>query len=561
MPPYHQSPDPTGSLLLSALLALLPLVTLLFLLGGLRWKAHWAGLATLGVALVVAVAGYDMPPLLALDAGLYGMAQSLLLILWLTFNAIWIYNLTVHSGHFAVLRRAFGTLGEDIRVQSIVIAFCFGALLEALAGGGGPVAICAVMLIALGVSPLKAAALALVADTAPVAFGGMGNPITVLGEVTGLPAAEFGAVAGRQVSVLAVVVPFVLLLVADGRRGVRQAWPAALVGGISFAAAQFLTSNYLSYQLADIVAAIVSAGAILLLLRVWRPGEPVTAALLPDDRDADASGAPAPTEPAALTTTARPQAETSAPATDSRAETLRAFAPYAIIVLVFALAQFDSVKAPLKTLTWSFDWPGLTVLTAAGTPVDTEYEFAIGSATGTLLLLSGLLALPFLRVRPKDAVLVYGRTLRQFGWAILAILAVFALSYVMNLSGQITTLGVWLAGTGAFFAFLSPVVGWFGVTITGTDAGANALFGGLQTTAAQQIGADPVLLGAANSSGGVMAKMISPQNLAIGTAAVGLVGREGELFRRVFGWSLLLLLLMCTLVYLQSTPVLSWMLP
>ncbi|MEU6128656.1 L-lactate permease [Saccharopolyspora sp. NPDC047091] len=551
MPPYHQNPDPTGSLPLSALLALLPLVTLLFLLGGLRWKAHWAGLATLGVALLVAVGAYGMPPLLAIDAGLYGMAQSLLLILWLTFNAIWIYNLTVHSGHFAVLRRAFGTLGEDVRVQAIVIAFCFGALLEALAGGGGPVAICSVMLIALGVAPLKAAALALVADTAPVAFGGMGNPITVLGEVTGLPAAEFGAVAGRQVSVLAVVVPFVLLLVADGRRGVRQAWPAALVGGLTFGVAQYLTSNHLSYQLADIVAALASAGALLLLLRVWRPAEPVAAARLTERGGVATVGDAEPTG----------GGETSGAAPDSRAETLRAFAPYMIIVLVFALAQIDAVKAPLTTLTLSFDWPGLTVLDAAGGPVSTEYEFAIGSATGTLLLISGLLSLPLLRVRPADALRVYGRTLRQFGWAILAILAVFALSYVMNLSGQIGTLGVWLAGTGAFFAFLSPVVGWFGVTITGTDAGANALFGGLQTTAAAQIGADPVLLGAANSSGGVMAKMISPQNLAIGTAAVGLVGREGELFRRVFGWSLLLLLIMCGLVYLQSTPVLSWMLP
>ena len=219
--PYQQDPNPTGSPALSALLALLPLVVLLGLLGGLRWKAHWAGLATLAVALVIAVAGYGMPVAVAVDAGLYGAAQSVLLILWLTFNAIWIYNLTVHSGHFAVLRRAFGAIGEDTRIQAVVIAFCFGALLEALAGGGGPVAICAVMLVALGVGPLKAAALALVADTAPVAFGGMGNPITVLGEVTGLPAAEFGAMAGRQVAVLALVVPFVLLVVADGRRGLR----------------------------------------------------------------------------------------------------------------------------------------------------------------------------------------------------------------------------------------------------------------------------------------------------------------------------------------------------
>ena len=527
--PYHQDPHPTGSATLAALLALLPLVTLLVLLGGLRWKAHSAGLAALAVALLVAVLGFGMPPLPAADAGLYGMAQSTLLILWLTFNAIWIYNLTVRSGHFAVLRRAFGSLSSDVRVQAVVIAFSFGALLEALAGGGGPVAICSVMLIALGVAPLRAAALALVADTAPVAYGGMGNPITILGEVTGIPAAEFGAVVGRQVPVLAVLVPFVLLVVADGRRGLREAWPAALTGGLSFAVAQFATSNYLSYQLADIVSAIASAAALLVLLRFWRP--------------------------------ARSEVDDPDPAPDAAGERLRAFAPYAIIVVVFGLVQFDAVKAPLEVLTWEFDWPGLTVLDPGGAPVDTTYEFDIGSSTGTLLLLSGLLALIPLRVSPAAAVRVYGATIRQFGWAIVAILAVFALSYVMNLSGQISALGTWLAGTGGLFAFLSPVVGWFGVTVTGTDAGANALFGSLQTTAAAQLGADPVLLGSANSAGGVMAKMISPQNLAIGTAAVGLVGREGELFRRVFGWSLLLLLVLCVLVYLQSTPVLGWMLP
>ncbi|MBA8823755.1 lactate permease [Saccharopolyspora lacisalsi] len=538
--PYHQESDPTGSLLLSALLALSPLLVLLGLLGLFRWKAHWAGVATFGVSLLIAVGVYGMPPLMAINAGLYGAAQSVLLILWLTFNAIWIYNLTVHSGHFSVLRRAFSSVGEDIRIQAIVIAFSFGALLEALAGGGGPVAICSVMLIALGVRPLKAATLALIANTAPVAFGGMGNPITVLGEVTGLPAGEFGAMAGRQVSLLAIAVPFVLLYVADGKRGLRQAWPGALVGGVTFAVAQFVTS-ILAYQLADIVAAVASAAALLLLLRIWSPaGEPVTAAAI-------AGGGGAVEEPD--------------PTRDSRSEVLRAFAPYTIIILVFSLVQFDALRAPLEAVGTTFAWPGLDVVSTTGAEVSTDYEFAIGSATGTLLLLSGLLSLPFLRVAPGDAALVWGRTVRQFGWAILAILAVFALSYVMNLSGQISTLGAWLATTGSFFAFLSPIVGWFGVTITGTDAGANALFGKLQTTTATQIGADPVLLGAANSSGGVMAKMISPQNLAVGTAAVGLVGQEGVLFRRIFGWSLLLLLAVCVLVFLQSTPALGWMVP
>ncbi|WP_223198756.1 L-lactate permease [Solihabitans fulvus] len=524
---YRQDPNPTGSLALSALLALVSLVALLVLLGGFRWKAHWAGLATLALASCVAVVGYRMPVGLALDAAAYGAAQSVLVVLWITFNAIWIYNLTVHSGHFEVLRRAFSSVSDDSRVQAIVIAFSFGALLEALAGGGGPVAICSVMLIALGLHPLRAAALALVADTAPVAFGGLGNPITVLAGVTGLPADHLGAMAGRQVSILAVLVPFVLVIVADGRRGLREAWPAALTAGLSFGVTQFLVSSFLSYKLCDIIAALVSAGAVLVLVRFWRPtGE-----------------------------------RAARPAGDGAARILAAFAPYAIIVAIFSLAQFDAVKAWLAKLTWTFQWPGLHLLAPNGKPVNTGYVVNLGSATGTLLLVAGLLSLLVLRIGPLVALRTYGRTIRQFGWAILAILSVFALSYVMNLSGQITALGLWLAGAGGFFAFLAPVVGWFGVSITGTDAGSNALFGGLQTTAAHQLGASPVLFGAANSSGGVMAKMISPQNLAIGTAAVGLVGKEGELFRRVFLWSLGLLLVMCALVYLQSTPVLAWMVP
>ncbi|MGW0517975.1 L-lactate permease [Crossiella sp. NPDC003009] len=531
---YQQDPNPTGSLLLSALLALLPLVVLLVLLGVFRWQAHWAGLSTLALSLAIAVLGYSMPLGLALNSAAYGAGQSVLVVLWITFNAIWIYHLTVHSGHFAVLRRAFSSISDDPRTQAIVIAFSFGALLEALAGGGGPVAICSVMLIALGVHPLKAATLALVADTAPVAFGGMGNPITVLSSVTGLSADAYGAMAGRQVSILAVLIPFLLVFIVDGRRGLREAWPVALAAGLSFGLAQFVVSNYISYRLCDIIAAIVSVGAVLVVTRMRRTAPvPVTVGGGPDER----------------------------PAPDSRREVATAFAPYAIIVAVFSLAQFDAVKALLNQATWVFQWPGLQVAAASGKAVSTSYTFNIGSATGTLLLVSGLLSLLVLRISPLTALRVYGRTIRQFGWAILAILSVFALSYVMNLSGQIITLGVWLAGTGAFFAFLSPIVGWFGVTITGTDAGANALFGGLQTTAAQQLGASPILFGASNSSGGVMAKMISPQNLAIGTAAVGLVGKEGDLFRRVFGWSLLLLLAMCVLSYLQSTPVLGWMVP
>ncbi|QUQ69688.1 L-lactate permease [Kutzneria sp. CA-103260] len=536
---FRQTLDPAGSLTLSALLALIPLLAVLVLLGGLKWKAHWAGIAALVISIVIAVAGFGMPIGQTLDAGLFGMANSVLLVLWITFNAIWVYNLTVHSGHFEVLRRAFSSVSGDSRVQAIVIAFSFGALLEALAGGGSPVAICSVMLIALGVNPLKAAALTLVADTAPVAFGGLGNPITALGPISGLPVDQFGAMAGRQVCFLAAIVPFVLLFIADGRKGLREAWPAALVAGVSFGLTQFLVSSYLSYQLCDILAAIVSAGAVLLLVRVWQPA---TASVATGGGGGVATA-------------------TGDDVRDSRADVIKAFSPYAIIVVVFSLAQIAPIKAALNAVVWKFGWPGLAIQNAAGKKVDTSYTLNFFGATGTLLLVSGLLSLLVLKIGIGDAVRIYGRTVKQFGWAILAILAVFALSYVMNLSGQITTLGSWLAGTGAFFAFLSPVVGWFGVTITGTDVGSNTLLGGSQFAAAHQLGASPILFGAANSSGGVMAKMISPQNLAIGTAAVGLVGKEGELFRRVFGWSVGLLLVLCVLVYLQSTPVLGWMVP
>ena len=539
---YTQDFDPLGSLFLSAMLALLPLVVLLVLLGGLRWKAHWAGLVSLLVALGVAIFGYEMPVGQAMDSAAFGAGFSVLAILWITFNAIWIYNLTVKTGDFAVLRRSFGSVSGDRRIQAIVIAFAFGALLEALAGGGSPIAICAVMLIALGFDPLKAAALTLVADTAPVAFGGMGNPITILGGTTGLDPDSFGAMAGRQTPLLAALVPFVLLLMADGWRGVRQVWPAALTAGLSFAAAQFAFSNYFAYKLTDIFAALVSVGAILILNRFWQP---VAVA------DNPGSGG-------AVTTDV--QAQEDSQIVDSAAARVRAFAPYAIIVILFSLAQIDSIKNWLAAHgTETFAWPGLHIYSPKGDPVSADYVLNWLSHTGSLLFVSGLLTMVVLRMSPAAGARVYGQTIRQFGWAIFTILCVFSLSYVMNQSGQIVTLGQWLAKAGGAFAFLSPVVGWFGVTITGTDAGANALFGGLQVTAAHQLDVSPYLFGAANSTGGVMAKMISPQSLAVGAAAVGIVGQEGTLFRRVFGWSVLLLAITSLLVFLQSTPILDWM--
>ena len=474
--------------------------------------------------------------------------------MWIVWNAIWIYNMTEATGHFAVLRRSFGRVSDDQRVQAVIIAFCFGALLEALAGFGTPVAITAVMLIALGFQPIKAASVALVANTAPVAFGAIAIPIITLAEITGLPKDDLGAMVGRQTPVLALFVPLILVGMVDGMRGVRQAWPAAVLGGLVFAIAQFACSNYVSVELTDIVASLLATGSIVALLQVWQPSEPIRGER--GQQGGPAVAGAAVSNPAHEAEVRRKSDEHR----DSPGEILGAYAPYLIIIAVFGLAQLGPVKTFLEDAGTEFGWPGLDVVNADGEPVSaTTFKLNWLSAAGTLLLISGLLTMLALKVAPARAVGVYGRSLNQLKWATLTVAAVLSLAYVMNLSGQTITLGLWIAGAGGILAFLSSIIGWLGVAVTGSDTSSNSLFGALQVSAAKEAGLSPTLLAAANSSGGVLGKMISPQNLAIGAAAVGLGGREGELFRRVFGWSIALLLIMCVLVYLQSTAVLSWM--
>jgi lactate permease len=551
---YQQVYDPVGdSLGLTAIFAVLPLITLFVLLGGLKWSAHWSAICALAVALVIAIVVYTMPIGQAVDSALLGAVFGLFPIMFIVWNAIWIYKMTEATGHFAVLRRSFGRISDDQRVQAVIIAFCFGALLEALAGFGTPVAITAVMLIALGFQPIKAAAVALVANTAPVAFGAIAIPIITLGEITGLPKEDLGAMVGRQTPVLALFVPLILVGMVDGMRGVRQAWPAAIVGGFVFAIAQFACSNYVSVELTDIVASLLATGAIVLLLRVWQPSEPIVGERF--TRGPAVAGA-AVADPVLEAEVRRKDDDHH----DSRGEVVGAYAPYLIIIAVFAVAQWGPVKDFLEGLTKEFAWPGLDVTNADGEVVTaTTFKFNWASAAGTLLLVAGLLTMAALRISPGRALRVYGRALEQLKWATLTVAAVLALAYVMNMSGQTITLGLWIAGAGGILAFLSSIIGWLGVAVTGSDTSSNSLFGALQVSAAKEAGLSETLLAAANSSGGVLGKMVSPQNLAIGAAAVGLGGREGELFRRVLGWSLLLLLLMCVLVYLQSTPVLSWM--
>jgi lactate permease len=554
---YHQDLSPVSdSLGLSSIFAVLSLVVLFVLLGGVRMAAQWAALIALGVAMLVALIVYDMPLDQTLLSASEGAAFGLFPIMWIVVTAIWVYNMTVATGHFAVLRRSFGAISDDQRVQAVIIAFCFGALIEALAGFGTPVAITAVMLIALGFRPIKAASVALVANTAPVAFGAIAIPITTLAETSGLPKDDLGSMVGRQTPFLALIVPLILIGMVDGRRGIRQAWPVAVVGGVIFAIGQFVTSNYISVELTDVVASLGSTAAIVLFLRVWQPSEPLLG-----------EAAPGPTRPAAAgASTHDPGMEAEIRrrdgTRDSRADVVRAYAPYAIIIAVFAIAQIGFIKDWLDSSpqTKEFAWPGLHVENPKGEELmSLTFKFNWLSAAGTLMLISGLLTIPVLRIRPSRALAVAGATLNQLKWAILTVASVLALAYVMNQSGQTITLGLWAAGAGGFFAFLASLIGWLGVAVTGSDTSSNALFGALQVTAANDSHISPTLLAAANSSGGVLGKMISPQNLAIGAAAVGLAGREGDLFRRVVLWSLVLVLVMCVLVYLQSKGILDWM--
>lgn len=549
---YQQVLDPVGgSLGLTSIFAVLPLLTLFVLLGALRMPAQWASLISLVVAIIVALAVYSMPFGQTLDAAAWGAAFGLFPIMWIVVNAIWIYQVTVKTGHFQVLRRSFATISDDQRIQAIIVAFSFGALIEALAGFGTPVAITSVMLIALGLEPLKAAAVALVANTAPVAFGAIATPIITLGEVTDISPDALGEVVGRQTPVLALIVPLILVGMVDGARGVRQTWPAAVVGGVSFAIAQFVASNYISIELTDIIASLASVSALVLLLQVWRPSEPLL-------------GEPAATPAIAGAAGHDPALERQhgvRPGGDSRADIAGAYAPYLIIIAVFSIAQISAVKEALDSVTSEFAWPGIDIVKPGGEAYDATFTFNWLASAGTLLLVSGLATLAVLRVGPARALRAYGATLNQLKWAILTVAAVLALAFVMNTSGQTVTLGLWLAGAGGLFAFLSAFIGWLGVAVTGSDTSSNSLFGALQVAAANDAGLSPSLMAAANSSGGVLGKMISPQNLAIGAAAVGMAGREGDIFRVVLKWSLLLVVVMAVLVYLQSTSVLSWMLP
>jgi lactate permease len=582
---FVQITDPLlGSLALSAVCAAVPLLLLFVLLGVFRVRAHVAALAGLGVAVLLAVVVWRMPVGQALSAATEGAFYGLFPILWILLNALWVYRLTVATGWFDVLGRTIRSVTDDLRILAILIAFCFGALLESLAGFGAPVAISAAMLMAAGMRPLKSALVSLLANTAPVAFGAMAAPIIALNGVTGLPLDELSQMIGRQTPFIALVIPLLLVLMVDGRRGVRQTWPVALVAGVVFGLAKFVTSNYLAVELTDVVAAVVTAAAVLAMLRVWQPAELVRVGAADDGTGADdrtgaaedpsddgtgaddrTGAAEDPSDDGTGADDRTGAAEDPADDGPTRPATplvWMAVAPYLIIIGIFSIAQIPAVKAWLAEVgSVTFRWPGLDVVDASGKPVGAQ-EFRLDHlrATGTLLFLSGLATMGLYRISVRRGAVVFRETVSQLRWTIVTVTAVLGLSFVMNLSGQTATLGLALASTGAFFAVLSPLIGWIGVALTGSDTSANALFGQLQVTAAESAGLSPVLMASTNSSAGVLGKMLSLQNLAVAAAAVGQPGSEPILFRKLIGWSLGLLAMVTVLVLLQTGP-LAWMVP
>ncbi len=523
-----------GSVAWSASVAMLPIMVLFILLGVSGWRAERAAAAALLTSVAVAVAGYGTTLLPTLDMVLFGAAFGLVAVVWVILNALWIYNVTVASGHFDALRSAFDRIGGPAPVQVLLIAYCFGGLLEGLIGAGAPVAICAAMLVAIGIPPLKAAVCALIADSVPVAFGTLALPIVSLSSSTGLSVEVLGRMVGRQTPLLAALVPFILLFLVDGWRALKAYGWIASSAGLSFGTMQFLVSNFLSVRLADVLAALVSSAVLALLARYAR---------------AEAN----------LTLSTRPVRDVSKVVAGS----FSGLVPYLLIVIVFVAAQLPAIDTMLKRGRFRLDWPGLSVALADGTKVPTILTIDVLGTTGTLLLLAGLLTVFVLRIAPQQAWRSYRDTARQIGSATLTVMAIFALAYVSNLSGQTRTMGLLLAGLGPTgFALASPLIGWIGSALTGSDSSSNVLFGNLQVVAAKQVGISPVLAAASNSSGGVVAKAISVQSLAVASATVSLVGQEAAILRRVIGWSLMLLVLMCLLSLAESLPVVAaWLVP
>ncbi|ADU92898.1 L-lactate permease [Geobacillus sp. Y412MC52] len=543
---------------LSAIVALIPILYFFWALAVKRMKGHIAGLTTLLLAVVLAVIAYRMPAGKAVMSVTQGAVYGLLPIGWIIITSVFLYKLTVKTGHFDIIRNSVVSLTEDRRLQALLIAFSFGAFLEGATGFGAPVAISAALLAGLGFNPLYAAGICLIANTAPVAFGAVGIPIISMEGPTGVPAMEISKMVGRQLPFLSVFIPFYLVLIMAGWKKTVEVLPAIIVSGVSFALTQYFTSNFLGPELPDILSSLVSIVALAVFLKYWKPKSTF--------RFATES------EVAAAGQVAR--------ATQRGGEVFRAWSPFLVLTALISLWGIPQVKAALTGhyegtngllklvnaigvhLTFMPPVPGLNnqILNPSGQPIAAVYKLELLGAAGTAILLAAVVTKFIIGISWKDWARTFVETLNELKFPIITIASVVGFAYIANSSGMSTTLGMALAKTGPLFPFFSPILGWLGVFITGSDTSSNLLFGNLQKVTATSIGMDPVLALAANSSGGVVGKMISPQSIAVACAAVGLTGKESDLFRFTVKHSVFLIILIGILVYLQST-VLSWMIP
>jgi lactate permease len=565
MTPWTQVYDPTGFELLSTLLAAMPLVVLLGGLAVLGWSAPRAAASGLVAAVVLAICIYGMPWRSTVAAALYGACFGLFPIGWIVLGAVFLYVLTVESGEFEKVKASVVALSPDHRIHAILIAFCFGAFVEGAAGFGTPVAISGALLIGAGFPPLEAAGLTLIANTAPVAFGALGTPIITLAKVTGLPEMQLSAMAGRQLPLFSFLIPAWMIVTMSGWKGLRSVWPAVVVSGGTFALIQFLISNYIGPALTDVAGGLISMVAVALLLRVWRP----------------------------RTTWQFPWANyrMSASQADarqySRREIRRAWAPWLILslcVFLWGLPQFRTILdggkldgaqqwwqqpsflSGIIERKWNVPYldkmvrPDAQILGGEGAPKSAEFRFNWLSATGTAIFVAAVLSAVLMGTSPKRFVHLLGHTTYRLRWSLITIACMLAIAYVTQYSGSDVTLGLAFTRTGVLYPFFAAMLGWLGVALTGSDTSSNALFGNLQRVTAERLGLNPVLMCTANSTGGVMGKMIDAQSIVVASAATGQHGEEGRILRFVF-WHSLILASLVGLLTLAQTYVLSAMIP
>lgn len=535
---WTQVVDPFHNIFLSALVAVLPIIFIFWALIIKKMKGYQACLASTGLALLIAIIVYRMPVKLALLSTANGALYGLFPICWIIISAVFLFNITVKSGQFEIIKHFMASITSDRRIQALLIAFSFGSFLEGTAGFGAPVAITAAMLVGLGFNPLYAAGICLIANTAPVAFGAIGIPITVASQVTGIPEMAISQMVGRTLPILSMLLPFYLIILMSGLKKAIEVLPAILVSGVSFALLQWFSSNYLGPALPDVFAGLGSIIALVIFLKFWKPKN-----IWRFNNEA----------PATINTHI----------TYSTGQIIRAWSPFILLTVMIIAWGMQPIKDVLNaTGQMQFAIPGLhnVIRDTKGNLLPHIFKFNYLSAAGTAIFISALIAMPLVGMSFSNGVKTFGSTLKQLKYPIITVATVLGFAYIVNDSGITITMAQALANTGFLFPFFAPVLGWLGVFITGSDTSANALFGKLQYATATSIGVDPVVTVAANVSGGVVGKMISPQSIAVAAAAGGLIGKESELFRFTVRHSFLMLILICFIVLAQAY-IFKWLIP